>query len=552
MFKNTKKTALLMKLVSMALLIVLVAGIFSIPAGAAPNAEADKVVTSNQEGTHNGFFYTFWAEASGGSMTLGPAGNYSLTWNTAARNIVVGKGWNPGSNHAVTYSGTWNCNGNCYLALYGWTRNPLIEYYVVENFGNYNPSTGATRLGSVTTDGSTYDIYRTQRVQQPSIDGTQTFYQYWSVRQQKRTGGTITVANHFNAWAASGLTLGTHYYQVMASEGYQSSGNSNITVSEGGGTNPTPTRTNTPVVINTPTRTFTPVTGPTNTPTRTLTPGGPTNTPIPGNLLTNADMESGTTNWVVNGAGTLSSDTSQFHGGSRSVKTTGRTASWNGIGQNVAVSNFPTSGQNYTVSVWVRSQTGTPTAKVTLRLTAGTTTYVSMASAAINSTGWTLVTGTVPVSWSGTLTGVLFYVETAAGTDNLYIDDASLTGNATGPTATPTRTPTQIVGASPTRTLTPPPGITNTPTPTSGSGGTCSPVTATITSPFTKDGAGAFCWQASTLGSYLNSWNLASLSVNGTNYTNIWVAVSSLPAKIGGFWYISYNSSVAWGHFEAK
>jgi len=165
---------------------------------------------------------------------------------------------------------------------------------------------------------------------------------------------------------------------------------------------------------------------PTNTPTAGPTP---TNTPTPQagtNFLTNADMEAGTTNWVVNGAGTLSSDTTQFHGGTYSVKTTGRTASWNGIGQNVAVSNFPTSGQNVTVSVWVRSQTGTPTAKATLRLTAGSTTYVNLASAAINSTGWTQLTATVPVSWSGTLTGVLFYVETAAGTDNIYIDDANL------------------------------------------------------------------------------------------------------------------------------
>jgi hypothetical protein len=187
--------------------------------------------------------------------------------------------------------------------------------------------------------------------------------------------------------------------------------------------------------------------GPTFTPTRTSTSGGGGS-----NLLTNADMEGGTTNWVVNGSGTLSSDTSQFHGGARSVKITGRTAEWNGIGQNVAVSNFPTSGQNYSVSVWVRSQTGTPTAKATLRLTAGSTTFVSLATAGINSNGWTLVSGTVPVSWSGTLTGVLFYVETAAGTDNLYIDDASLTRN-TGPTATPTRTNTP--GPTPTRTATP-------------------------------------------------------------------------------------------------
>jgi endo-1,4-beta-xylanase len=228
------------------------------------SAEADKTVTSNSTGTHNGYFYTFWEQASGGSMTLGAGGNYSVTWNTAAQNIVVGKGWKPGSSHTVTYSGTWNCGGNCYLALYGWTTNPLIEYYVVENYGNYNPSSGATRLGSVTTDGSTYDIYRTQRVDQPSIQGTATFYQYWSVRQSKRTGGTITTANHFNAWASLGLNLGSHDYQVLATEGYQSSGSSNITVSEGGSA-PTTTTTRPPTTTTTTT----------NPPTTTTSnPGG--------------------------------------------------------------------------------------------------------------------------------------------------------------------------------------------------------------------------------------------------------------------------------------
>lgn len=123
------------------------------------------------------------------------------------------------------------------------------------------------------------------------------------------------------------------------------------------------------------------------------------------------------------------------------------------------------------------------------------------------------------------------------------------------PGATPTRTSTPAISLTPTRTNTPGTGPTATPsrTPTPGSGGTtCSPVTSTITAPFSFDGTGTLCWQASTLANYINSWNLNSLTVNGTNYTNVWAAVSSLPAKVNGFWYISYNSSVAWGHFEAK
>ncbi|EAQ85617.1 hypothetical protein CHGG_06870 [Chaetomium globosum CBS 148.51] len=119
----------------------------------------------------------------------------------------------------------------------GGTRNPLIEYYVVENFGTYDPSTGAQRLGSVTTDGSTYNVYKTRRTNQPSIEGTSSFDQFWSVRVNKRSGGSVNMQAHFDAWAQSGLRLGTHDYQIVATEGYFSSGSSTVNVggSTGGG-----------------------------------------------------------------------------------------------------------------------------------------------------------------------------------------------------------------------------------------------------------------------------------------------------------------------------
>ena len=116
---------------------------------------------------------------------------------------------------------------------YGWTKNPLVEYYVVENFGTYDPSSAATSLGSIEVDGSTYEILQTTRTNQPSIEGTSTFQQYWSVRQDKRSSGSVDMAAHFKAWSDKGLKLGTHDYQIVATEGYFSSGSATITVAEG-------------------------------------------------------------------------------------------------------------------------------------------------------------------------------------------------------------------------------------------------------------------------------------------------------------------------------
>lgn len=204
-------------------------------------AVSAQTLTSNSTGTHNGFYYSFWKDSGDASFGLQAGGRYTSQWTNSTNNWVGGKGWKPGGAKIVNYTGSFNITSsdNSYLALYGWTRSPLIEYYVIESYGSYNPAScsGGTDYGSFQSDGATYNVRRCLRTQQPSIDGTQTFYQYFSVRTPKKgfgaISGTITVANHFNFWASKGLNLGAHDYMVLATEGYQSRGSSDLTISEG-------------------------------------------------------------------------------------------------------------------------------------------------------------------------------------------------------------------------------------------------------------------------------------------------------------------------------
>ena len=206
---------------------------------AAPSADT-KALSTRQWG---GSPWQWWTEGQGQfSCQQQGGGKYSCNWSgKQGGGMVAGTGWGAGRK-TVRYQGTYNPKGPGYLSLYGWTRNPLVEYYIVEGWDTLRPGEPWKLISNYTSQGSKYGFFTAQRVNKPSIEGTRTFTQYFAVRDEseKQIGnvqGVINTAEHFDQWQKAGYRLGNfeaNMFMVTEAFAYQNllpSGTSTITVS---------------------------------------------------------------------------------------------------------------------------------------------------------------------------------------------------------------------------------------------------------------------------------------------------------------------------------
>ena len=195
---------------------------------------------SQKMGSGAGYDYELWSQNGAGNatMTLNPStengGAFSVEWSGTINMLArSGKRW--GSNSTVTVQNVgnitsefeveWSSNDNVkYVSVYGWGYydkqdipsgfTDEIEYYIIQDRGSYNPTQGGKKFGSAVIDGISYDFYTTDRIQQPSLSGTSTFKQYWSIpsnTSHHRTKGTISISKHFSEWAKVGMKMGRLY-----------------------------------------------------------------------------------------------------------------------------------------------------------------------------------------------------------------------------------------------------------------------------------------------------------------------------------------------------
>ena len=196
--------------------------------------------TSQKMGSAGGYDYELWSQNGAGSATMKlnvsaeNGGAFEVEWSGTVNMLArTGKRW--GSNSTVTVQNVgnitsefdveWSSTDNVkYVSVYGWGYydqqdipsgfSNEIEYYIVQDRGSYNPTSGGKKFGSAVIDGISYDFYTTDRIQQPSLSGTSTFKQYWSIpsnTSQHRTKGTISISKHFSEWAKVGMKMGKLY-----------------------------------------------------------------------------------------------------------------------------------------------------------------------------------------------------------------------------------------------------------------------------------------------------------------------------------------------------
>lgn len=205
---------------------LLAAGCVSIAANA-------QTVYNNGTGTNHGYYYSLYSSGGSATMTFPGAGtyagNYAISWSGVG-DMVGGKGWQTGSARSIGYNVGY-ATGYNNISIYGWTTNPLVEYYICELGSLYTGN--ATYKGSVSSDGHSYNTYEHLQVNQPSIQGTATFEQYLDNWGGSSTGSnhTVTTGNHFNHWNNLGMRMGAFNYQILGTEAYNgASGGVNATV----------------------------------------------------------------------------------------------------------------------------------------------------------------------------------------------------------------------------------------------------------------------------------------------------------------------------------
>jgi endo-1,4-beta-xylanase len=201
--------------------------------GGPPTAEPDcdaPMPSGGQERSGNGsggegnLGWEIWSNTGQGELTTYDVPAFIAAWNNAGGYLGrLGFEWGGFGEEPVPHDQrgtltaqfvskkTGTAGGYSYIGMYGWTTNPCVEWYVVDD--SYNPMPinpgNTTNEGEVPIDDGTYIMYTrpTTGTGGTRCSGLTNWMQYYSVRKTARACGVISLSEHFRAWESLGMDM---------------------------------------------------------------------------------------------------------------------------------------------------------------------------------------------------------------------------------------------------------------------------------------------------------------------------------------------------------
>lgn len=195
-------------------------------------------LVENKIGYIDDYFYELWKENNIGVtiMSIEDKNKFSCSWkNINSAIFFLGKDFARGyplkniSDIIVKFDFDFESNGYSYIGICGYFSIYSSEYYIIENYeDSFTKLDFGSLLGTLSIDDGEYDIYLKEVTLPPNIHGISKRSEYWSIRKEKRSSGTISLKKHFDTFIKKGALIENIYRIALFIEGYQSNGSANV------------------------------------------------------------------------------------------------------------------------------------------------------------------------------------------------------------------------------------------------------------------------------------------------------------------------------------
>jgi hypothetical protein len=180
--------------------------------------------SGNGTGGTGNLAWEIWSNTQQGQLTTYSVPAFIATWNNSGGYLGrLGYEWGRFGDTPVPHTQrgtitaqfvsrkTGSAGGYSYVGMYGWTTNPCVEWYVVDDSYNTMPINpgNTTNRGERTIDGGTYIMYTrpTSGTGGTRCSGVTNWIQHYSVRRTARACGVISLTEHFNAWQSLNMDM---------------------------------------------------------------------------------------------------------------------------------------------------------------------------------------------------------------------------------------------------------------------------------------------------------------------------------------------------------